>query len=294
MEFLKKNGLVILSLSLCAVLTAALVRQSAEVGSLRAELAEEHQTAEHLAERLDETDTVLQSLQASQDQRPISVSFANPTVNTRDRMLTVDVIAQFPDEDEYGLMIGFCQVGEPYRMAWKLDYLQRNKDGTYMKTVTFPLDLEMGLELRLEDDTVIFSSDSIVELLPVQLKHGGTSWHYNSQEQKLYQCDWGVALMDPAGNEVQALDGEFRVYRNGTLVFTGRQMPDNSNVEVDGEIMLSVGLDCPQGDCMRLCYACTDAFGLRYEFPIFEKLAMRWDNMEEVPLSRRPTVTWPE
>ena len=100
--------------------------------------------------------------------------------------------------------------------------------------------------------------------------------------------------MDPAGNEVQALDGEFRVYQNGTLVFTGRQMPDNSNVEVDGEIMLSVGLDCPQGDCMRLCYACTDAFGLRYEFPIFEKLAMRWDNMEEVPLSRRPTVTWPE
>ena len=294
MKFLKKNGFAILSLALCAILTAALVRQSAEVSSLRAELAEEHQTAETLAERLNKADTELKTLQASQEQRPISVSFANPTVNTRDRMLTVDVIAQFPDEDEYGLMIGFCQVGEPYRMAWKLDYLQRNEDGTYMKTVTFPLDLEMGLELRLEDDTVIFSSDSIVELLPVQLKHGGTSWHYNSQEQKLYQCDWGVALMDPAGNEVQALDGEFRVYRNGTLVFTGRQMPDNSNVEVDGEIMLSVGLDCPQGDCMRLCYACTDAFGLRYEFPIFEKLAMRWDNMEEVPLSRRPTVTWPE
>ncbi len=294
MEFLKKNGLAILSLALCAILTAALARQSAEVGSLRVELAEEYQTAENLAERLDETDTALESLQASQDQRLISVSFAEPSVNIRDRMLTVDIIAELPDADEYSPMIGFCQVGEPYRMAWKLDDLHRNEDGTYMKTVTFPLDLEMGLELRLEDDTVLFSSDSIVELLPVRLNYGGTSWHFDSQRQRFYQCDWGIGLMDPAGNEVQALDGEFRVYRNGTLVFTGRQMPDNCNVEVDGEILDGVGLDCSPGDRIRLCYACTDAFGLRYEFPIFEKLAMRWDDMEEVPLSRRPTVTWPE
>ena len=294
MGSLKKNGLPLLSLALCAVLTVALVRQSAEVGSLRAELAEEHRTEEDLAERLDETDTALKSLKASQNQPPISVSFANPSVNTRDRMLTVDIIAELPDADEYSSTIGFCRVGESYRMAWKIEYLYRNGVGIYMQTVTFPLDLEMGLELRLEDDAVLFSSDSIAELLPVRLNYGGTSWHFDSQGQRLYQCDWGADLMDPAGNEVQALDGEFRVYRNGTLVFTGRQMPDNCNVEADGEILDSVGLDCSPGDRMRLCYACTDAFGLRYEFPIWEQLAMRWDDMEEVPLSRRPTVTWPE
>ena len=294
MEFLKKNGLTILSLALCAILAVALARQSTEVGSLRAELAEEHETAETLAERLEESDTVLQSLQASQDQRTISVSFANPTVNTKDRMLTVDIIADIPDADEYSPTIGFCQPGEPYRMAWKMEHLEGNETGNHVQTVTFPLDLEMGLELRLEDDTVLFSSDSIVELLPVQFEHGGTSWHFDSQIQKFYQCDWGVGLMDPAGKEIQALGGEFRVYRNGTLVFAGRQMPDNCNVEVDGEILDGIGLDCTPGDRMRLCYACTDAFGLRYEFPIFEKLAMRWDDMEEVPLSRCPTVTWPE
>ena len=294
MKFLKKNGFAILSLALCAILTAALVRQSAEVSSLRAELAEEHQTAETLAERLNKADTELKTLQASQVQRPISVSFANPSVNTKDRMLTVDIIAELPDVHEYSPTIGFCQPGEPYRMAWKMEHLEGNETGNHVQTVTFPLDLEMGLELRLEDDTVIFSSDSMVELLPVRLDYGDTSWHFDSERQKFYQCDWGVALMDPAGNEVQALDGEFRVYRNGTRVFTGRQMPDNCNVEVDGEILDGVGLDCSPGDRMRLCYACTDTFGLRYEFPIFEKLAMRWDDMEEVPLSHRPTVTWPE
>ena len=294
MEFLKKNGLTILSLALCAILAVALARQSTEVGSLRAELAEEHEMAETLAERLNEADAELKILQASQDQRTISVSFANPTVNTKDRMLTVDIIAEIPDADEYSPTIGFCQPGEPYRMAWKLEHLERNETGNHVQTVTFPLDLEMGLELRLEDDTVLFSSDSIVGLLPVQLNDGSTSWHFDSERQMFYQCDWGVGLTDPAGSEVQALDGEFRVYRNGTLVFTGRQVPDSYNVEAGGEILESVGLDCAQGDRMRLCYACRDAFGLRYEFPIFEKLAMRWDDMEEVPLSRRPTVTWPE
>ena len=294
MEFLKKNGFAMLSLALCAILAAALVRQSAEVGSLRAALAEEQEMAETLAERLNEADTELKTLQASQEQRPITVSFANPKVNTMDRMLTVDIIAELPDVHEHSPTIGFCHPGEPYRMAWKMEHLERNKTGNHVQTVTFPLELEMGLELRLEDDTVLFSSDSIAELLPVQLNDGSTSWHFDSERQIFSQCDWGVGLMDPAGNEVQALDGEFRVYRNGTLVFTGRQVPDSYNVEADGEILESVGLDCAPGDRMRLCYACTDAFGLRYEFPIFEKLAMRWDNMEEVPLSRRPTVTWPE
>ena len=294
MKFLKKNGLALLALALCAVLAAALIRQSGEISRLRAALAEEQRTAEALKERLDGTDAALQSLQGSQDRRPASVTFANPAVNTADRLLTVDVIAELPDETERSLEIGFCQPGEPYRMAWKLERFRRNEDGTYLQTVTFPLDLEMGLELRLEDDTVLFSSDSITELLPVRLSQGSTSWHYSSQEQTLYQCDWSAELMDLPGSEVQAQDGEFRVYRNGTLIFTGRQTPDHTDVEVDGEVLDGVGLDCAPGDRIRLCYACTDPFGLRYEFPFFDRLAMRWDDMEELPVSYRPTVTWPE
>lgn len=291
---MKKNWMQMLSLALGAALLIVVVGQGAVIGGLREDLTDSRQALDALTERLDETEAALEAVQAAQSRPESSVRFANASVNPEARMLTVDVIAELPDTEEYSPTIGFCQAGEPYRMAWKLDYLSRNEDGTYGMTTTFPLDLEMGLELRLEDDTVLFSSDSVAELLPVRLSYGGTSWHYNSQEQKIYQCDWSAALMDPAENGIQALDGEFRVYRNGTLVFTGRQMPDNSRVEVDGEVLDSVGLDCALGDCMRLCYACTDAFGLRYEFPIFEKRAMRWDDMEEMPLSGRPIVAWPE
>ena len=291
---MKKNWMQMLSLALSAALLIVVVVQGAVIGGLREDLTDSHQALDALTERLDGTEAALEAAQAAQNKPAPSVRFANASVNVKDRMLTVDIIAELPDAEEYNTGIGFCQVGEPYRMAWKLDCLSRNEDGTYGMTTIFPLDLEMGLELRLEDDTVLFSSESVAELLPVQFRYGGTSWHYNSQEEKFYQCDWSADLMDPAGNEVQASDGEFRVYRNGTLVFTGRQMPDNIRVEADGEVLDSVGLDCAQGDCMRLCYACTDAFGLRYEFPIFEKRAMRWDHTEEMPLSGRPIVVWPE
>lgn len=290
---MKRNWLQTATLVLCAVLLAVTLEQKQEITDLRVQAAEEHQAAEELAGRLEETDAALQSLRESQ--RPVSVSFANPVVNTKDRTLTVDVVAELPGKEEYSFGIGLCRVGEPYRMAWKRESLSRREDGTYAGTVSFPVEPGMGLELRLEDDTVLFSSDSISELLPLQLEYGGTSWHYSSEEQIFYQCDWGVGLTDPAGNEVRAQDGEFRVYRNEALVFTGRQMPDNINVEVEGEpFSYSISLDCVPGDRMRLCYACTDDFGLRYEFPLFEKIAMRWDDMEEAPLSRRPAVTWPE
>ena len=111
MEFLKKNGLVLLTLVLCAVLAGVLVRQSAEVSRLRAALAEEQRTAEALKERLDGTDAALQSLRSSRDRRLASVTFANPAVNTVDRLLTVDVIAELPEETERSLEIGFLSAG---------------------------------------------------------------------------------------------------------------------------------------------------------------------------------------
>lgn len=291
---MKKNWTQMLSLALGIVLLIAAAAQWTVVSGLREELADSRQALDALTERLDEAEAALETVQAAQSRPAPSVRFANASVDTENRRLTVDIVAELPDEDDYSPGIGFCQVGEPYRLAWKVDCLRRNEDGTYGMTATFPLDLEMGLELRLEDDTVLFSSDSVAELLPLRFDYGGTSWHFSSQSELFYQCDWGVGMMDTAGDEAQASDGEFRVYRNGTLVFTGRQMPDNSRVEVDGEILDGVGLDCVQGDCMRLCYACTDTFGLRYEFPIFEKRAMKWDQTEDVPLSRRPTVAWPE
>ena len=142
---------------------------------------------------------------------------------------------------------------------------------------------------------MLFSSGSITDLLPLRLDSEGTSYHFNSEEQKFYVCDFDVQLADPAGGEAQGRDGEFRLYRNGKLVFTGKKAADSGfDLLVNGEPCESVGIDCTEGDRMRLCYACTDDAGLRYEFPLFEILTWKWDGTERYPISGRPTVTWAE
>ena len=129
----------------------------------------------------------------------------------------------------------------------------------------------------------------------VQFGQGGPSIHFNSEEQKLYLCDFDVHLVNLAGGETQGRDGKFRVYRNGKLVFTGKKAADSGfDLLVNGEPCESVGIDCTEGDRMRLCYACTDDAGLRYEFPLFEILTWKWDGTERYPISGRPTVTWAE
>ena len=165
---------------------------------------------------------------------------------------------------------------------------------TYTGTVTLPLDLDMGLELRLADDTVLYSSETIAPLLPLRVRSGGSGFHYSYELRQLSLLDFWVELVLPSGEETEAAGGAFRLYRNGTLLHTIRETADRPMLDVDGTVQDGVAIPCAPGDRVRLTYVCTDAFGLRYEFPLYEQEAMRWDDLEECPLSRTPTLTWPE
>ena len=285
MEFLKRNGMGLAAILCCCVLGVLLVRQSGQLQGLRQENAT-------LTARLDAVEG------AAEPEAPAaapSAKILGSSVDPETRMLTLEVAAEVPGLEDHYADIGLCQPGEPYRMAWTWDSLSQQADGTYAGTLTFPLDLDMGLELRLADNTVLFSSGFISDLLPLRLDQGGPSIHFNSEEQKLYLCDFDVHLVDLADGETQGRDGEFRVYRNGKLVFTGKKAADSGfDLLVNGEPCESVGVACTEGDRMRLCYVCTDAAGLRYEFPLSEILTQKWDGTARYPISGRPTVTWAE
>lgn len=266
-----------------------------QVNSLWAELSDSREAAADLESRLEAAGAALQELQAAQDRPEPAARFENPVLNPRSRMLTVDIVAQVPDVHASSLDVGFCRVGEPYSLAWKLDTLSPHADGvTYTGTVTFPLDLDMGLELRLADDTVLYSSATIAPLLPLQMQSGGSGFHYSCERQELSLLDFGVHLMSPSGEETEPAGGVFRLYRNGTLIHTIRETADRPMLDVDGTVQDGVTIPCAPGDRVRLTYACSDPFGLRYEFPLYEQKAMRWDDMEECPLSRTPDLAWPE
>lgn len=283
MEFLKRNGVGLAAVLCCCVLGILLVRQNGQLRDLR-------QENDALAARLDAAEKA--------EEPEATVPFAkilSSTVDPETHMLTLEAAAEVPGSEEYYADIGLCYPGESYRMAWKWDSLTQQADGTYAGTLTFPLELDQGLELRLEDDTVLLRCDSMTTLLPLQFDSEGTSYHFNSTEQKLYLCDFDVQLVDQAGGEAHGRDGEFRVYRNGTLAFAGKETGNgDSSLLVNGAACQSVGVDCAKGDRMRLCYACTDDAGLRYEFPLFEILTQKWDSAERCPISGSPTAAWVE
>ena len=279
---MKKNWMQGLSLALSVVLLIAAIVQGNVLSGLRTELAESRQEADALEERLAETEALLETAQAVLDEPNPSIHFSNASLNTRDRMLTVDVRLELPNIEAYSVNIGLCHVGEPYGRAWNVFYLNRQEDGSYANTVTFCLDLDEGIEMRLEDNTVLYSSGTMKTLLPVQLQYGGGSWHYSFSLQQFSLLDCIPTLTDLQGQEVRVTDGVCRLYRNGKLVAENREEDPIFSVP------------CAPGDHMRINYACTDAFGLRYEFPMKEWVAQRWDDAVTYPMSTSPTVIWPE
>ena len=295
MKFLRGHALVVLALlAALGALTAAALQQRT-IQALTAQLAESLQENETLTERLETAEASLENMEDSLAKQPPAVCFEQVRVDTAGRTLTMDVIVEGAEGAELPDSLGFCHPGEPYSLAWNWVNLQRQADGKMCSdTVTIPLDLETGLELRLSDDTVIFRCDSMTELLPLQLSGGGTSWHYDSREEIFSQCDWYASFLDPSGQETEAVNGAFHVYRNGELVFTGRETEKRYMLEADGEQVDGMRLACAPGDHMLLTYTCEDAFGLRYEFPIKEQVALPWDDMRNCPLSHTPTVTWPK
>lgn len=284
MGFLKRHGIGLLAVLCCGALGLLLARQNTRLQTLRQENAALTTRLDAVeaaaAERSEETEAYAEILSSS--------------VDGEAHTLTIVVSAVLPGSEETYVEIGLCQPGEPYRMAWNREYLRQQADGTYAVTLTFPLDLEMGLELRLEDDTVLFSTAYITDLLPLQFYRRSPSFHFNSEVQTFSVCDFDANLTDLSGQEAHGRDGTFQIYRNGELVFVGNEIADSYNVEADGQIYQSVGVDCTEGDRVRVSYACTDEAGLRYEAVLMELLTRKWDGLDLYPVSGRPTVTWAE
>lgn len=295
MKFLGRHTLSILALSvaLCALTAAAL--QQNTIHSLEDQMAECRQENESLAERLETAEENLEATTKQPEKTVPSVRFEGVQIDAASRMVTMNVIVEGAEGAEVPNHLGFCYPGEPYCLAWYEIDLQRQADGrTLSRTVTIPLDLEAGLELRLPDDSVLLHSDSVAPLLPLQLSGGGASWHYDSRENLLYLCDYFASFQDSSGQETEAVNGAFCVYRNGERVFTGREMGEAFILEEDGEQVDGMQFVCAPGDHMLLTYTCEDDFGLHYEFPIQEQVALSWDDMRFCPLSHSPAVTWPE
>ena len=132
------------------VLNCALILQVFWQGARLEDL--ERQTDDGLEDLEQRLDMGLEEAKKQEAESAPTVRFAQVRVDTASRMLTMDVTVEGAEGAELPADLGFCSSGEPYRLSWTQVHLERQADGrTLSQTVTIPLDLEAGLELRQLD-----------------------------------------------------------------------------------------------------------------------------------------------
>lgn len=288
-----------IAIGMCAVLLCTAFLQHREIVSLRQEMRE----------RLTESDRLNEQMPApSEEERtvpenaPLTVRFQNARIQPGTRLLSVDLAVEFPEEPlpfrEEGLCeAGLCMEGEPFALAWNIVPLSKTGDRSYERALTIPLEPDRNLDIRLRDDTVLFSGP-VRSLLPIQRSsdngYGCCSWHYDAQLETFFFCDPYAGLTDLEGNEVPAENGAFRVCRNGEQVFYGRENKEIGRLESNGELYDGVSIPCRPGDHIRMDYTFQDETGLVWTFPLEELEALAWDDMRRCPLSGLPLIAWPE
>lgn len=268
-------------LALCAVILTAVIWQSAELTRLRAEMEDRQLTFEK------RTDDLQKSLETPETICSVTTS----SVDVKKQAITLNVTVTIPNcvSDDLGADI-YGVRGNTVLNQFYL-YLGRGEDGSYTGSVTLPLDPEVGLELK-RDQKLLYRCDSMAELLPVQMTQASGSTSYDQELGLIYQAEWDVELTDPQGEAAEVTNTEYRIYQNDKLVFSGPcYIPEPREGE---KMMEGWGLPCKAGDIVDLRYACTDKFGLSYEFPLRSWRITASKAQERWPSSFVPVLTWPE
>lgn len=290
----KKPGIFIMyaiTAGLCVVLLAMAYLQNREIRDLRLELTEIQAS---LAEEVSEPEEPPEEVPEPEEETPLSVRFRNARIVPEARVLFVDIVVESPGGDLPFTELGLCLAGEPYSLAWKQTYLSRETNGTYTQTLSFPLNEDMELDIRLGDDTVLFSG-SVGMLLPLRRDYGGGTWHFDEHQHIFYITDLSARLIDPEGKEVPVQDGTFCFCRNGKRVLLAHETESGRLVDENGELFnYSLSIPCAPGDHIRIDYTCRDETGLRWDFPLTDMEALEWGDMRRWPLSGWPEITWPE
>ncbi|MDY3282614.1 hypothetical protein [Dysosmobacter sp.] len=293
-------------LALCVVLLAAVLRQNqrfdalhTEISTLTAALERQTQAASDLREQMEALERSISQGPALTDWSvtPVSVDTALRELTVRvsvtpaeGRDIRVDrAIAHRPDVDP--------AENQQWPGAYSFDELT---DGTVCGELTLPYAEESPVAFTVvyEEDgqrrtREIARYDSMDDLLPVRLAENWGEMGYNmSGDGRLYLVHQSVTLADGAAVE----EPVYRLLKNGAVAVEAPAEPMEEPGTYSGYTHLESfgGLPCAAGDRVELRFACTDQYGLRYEFPLRAwDIVSPWQTAERWPESG-VRVIWPE
>lgn len=304
---MKKNWFVFCSLGLNVVLLLGIGYLNGEIKSLRSALHNEIQALEEVIDN-EVSGEIAQIRSEMEEARRLHKSYdLHPTgMDSVSRALLVDFSLELKEWQADTAVTLLLERGNG--TATQEIPLSRVRNGTFSAPVA--LSVENSSEIRL---SAAISTGGVTHreelggwgdismLLPLQM----TSWGGGVpqfQSGKLVLPDQSAGVEDMNHLPVKALEPEFYVYLNGQRI---RTLPGVEDVDYGvyqyrcEPVTLEETVN--SGDQISVSFACRDAYGLHYEFPLYDWEASEADGSEGSPYTAEgytvsggnsPILTW--
>lgn len=255
---MKKNGMQIVTLVLCAVLLVVNIVQGRRLEALGASLDIELSKMETHLDRAITNVSERVAWELEEAGKPVADFEVQPLyVDTENQTLEANIVLTLKQWSADTQVDVTAVVGQ-YTFITRLPV---TGNGMCSGQMAFPLnkDTEVRLEAAVITNGVTTRQEltawtDISGLLP--LWYSGGSWSGPLVEPGLLTIgDLEISISNRENEDVQVAAPRFHVYRNGELV---QELPGMRQTELE--------VPCQEGDMIEVHFLCEDAFGLTYEF----------------------------
>lgn len=315
-SWLKQNWMQLASLILSAVLLAVVLEQQNTIGNLESRIL----GLDNELERINDSVYSISGRVADgieQAGQPVETSDLKPTGLDREQkalLAEMSVTLKSWQEDTKAVLV--VKLGET---SFEIPMAAAG-NGTYTAPLSLPTEgqQELTMAVAVERDGVFTRQELggwgyVSMLLPYQRNGwGGPVWEGYQDGVLRLSPDTCFDICDREYQSVRVNDPQFRVYRNGALVWEEAAYLDPNLTQesyytyyledtayfadATAEQPEPVEIACAPGDEILVAFACTDDSGLGYEFTHTRLTITETGPEEAAPLmsDESPRLHWPE
>lgn len=297
-----KNWMQKLTLALNVVLVLLLLWQGARLHELRVTTVDH---CNELSRQLQDLQNRVADVRNSLREQGMLIEnwTVEPTgLDLESRTLTADVVVQLKQwSADSTVDLAMTCGGEMERAALSVDETGVCRGEIAIPTAQGEIRLETAVTsggVTVRED--LGSWEGIYMLLPLQVSGGSVSGP--TYQGGVLSSNFDLVLTNENGMEV--LDPVFRIYRNGVLEQEVEAEPSQAMSTGSSDKLVyapalpdqTMRLQCDPGDQIEIRFACTDGYGLGYDFAYLSWAILEDGSVadQEITDWMMPLLTWPE
>lgn len=303
---MKKNWGIIFALILNVVLLIQVIRLDGKVDALEEKIAvQSRDTRDFLYDWEDRVYYTVQEAVKNATKQAVDFSFTPAGIDKAKRSLLADLsvtLREWSADTQVTMLVTLNGSVTEIPMTHEAAGVYT---GELSLVVSENGDVKLAVQIENGESTIreeLAHHRRVSDLLPISSGATGSSWEeYEDGVLKLYY--YSFLPYDGDSKVVPVLEPTFRLYRNNELVLERNAVAnedyEDGNEGMSGEWFFNdseenvpTSIPCGEGDEVWLMFACTDSYGIHYEFPVNGD---RIENGEVVELNTgviEPILTW--